>query len=243
VTHRPTRRPGGTVAAVPDPPGPLLASGRTTDVFDLGDGTVLRRYRAPRPADRPLEAEARTMAWARSQGVPVPAVHDVDHRDLVMDLVPGPTMLEDLQRRPWRLVRHGRTLANLQMGINALTAPSWVALRPGVPDGDALLHLDLHPLNVILGPRGPVVIDWTNASRGAPDFDASLTCVVMGTFEAEGFRDRVAAQVLVRAFTRARGRAVVRRRLPEACSFRSADPNVTPGERAAIRRVLSGFES
>ena len=30
-----------------DTPGPLLASGRAADVFDIGDGKVLRRYRAP----------------------------------------------------------------------------------------------------------------------------------------------------------------------------------------------------
>src|SRR5207249_1316855 len=30
--------------------------------------------------------------------------------------------------------------------------------------GERLIHLDLHPENVILSPEGPVVIDWTNAA-------------------------------------------------------------------------------
>ena len=75
-----------------------------------------------------------------------------------------------------------------------------------MPPGDALVHLDLHPMNVLLGPRGPVIIDWTNASRGAAAFDAGYTYVLMSTFEVSGLRDRVAQQVLVRTFAAYRGR-------------------------------------
>lgn len=38
-------------------------------------------------------------------------------------------------------------------------------------EGDKVVHLDLHPLNVIIGPKGPVVIDWTGASRFLARFD------------------------------------------------------------------------
>ena len=46
-------------------------------------------------------------------------------------------------------------------------------------DGDRLVHLDLHPLNVIMSPRGPVVIDWANAARGDPLLDVALTYVLL----------------------------------------------------------------
>src|SRR6478672_1831381 len=36
-------------------------------------------------------------------------------------------------------------------------------------------HLDLHPLNVIMSPNGPVVIDWPNARRGDPILDVAVT--------------------------------------------------------------------
>ena len=29
-----------------DPPGPLIASGRSADIYDLGDGRVVRRLRS-----------------------------------------------------------------------------------------------------------------------------------------------------------------------------------------------------
>jgi hypothetical protein len=57
-------------------PGPwkLVGSGRHADVYDLGDGRVLRRYRdASAVADR----EAGVMVHAWSHGVPVPEVFDV----------------------------------------------------------------------------------------------------------------------------------------------------------------------
>ena len=91
-------------------PGRLIASGRAADVFDLGDGTVLRRYRN----DHDSGPEGRVMGWLAASGVSVPTVHRATGREMVMDHVSGPTMLDDLQRRPWRLWRHARTLADLQ---------------------------------------------------------------------------------------------------------------------------------
>lgn len=39
-----------------------------------------------------------------------------------------------------------------------------------------MLHLDLHPGNVILTVAGPVVIDWTDVLRGDPALDLAQTC-------------------------------------------------------------------
>lgn len=50
-----------------DQPGKLIGSGRAADVYDLGDGTVLRRYRAQ--VDD-VEREAEVMRYVRSQGFP-----------------------------------------------------------------------------------------------------------------------------------------------------------------------------
>ena len=212
----------------------LLAQGRAADVFDLGDGTVLRRYRI----DHDTEREARVMARALEAGVPVPRVHRSEGADLVMDLVPGPTMLEDLSARPWRVAAHARLLADLLELVGGVRAPDWLPNPDGVPAGDALLHLDLHPMNVILSPSGPVVIDWTNAGRGDADFDSSYSDVLMSTFEVDGWRDRLGRAVFLAAFRTTRGRARVARYRREACLRRLADAHVTPGERAALQRLL-----
>jgi Ser/Thr protein kinase RdoA (MazF antagonist) len=216
-------------------PGTLIASGRAADVFDLGDGTVLRRYRS----DHDVTAEGRLMQWLASAGIPVPVVHRAEGRDLVMERVDGPSMLDDLQRRPWRLWRHTKTLAEVQRRINTITAPSWAPSPNARPAGDVVVHGDLHPMNVMLGPAGPVVIDFTNAGRGSAAFDAATSFVLMSTFETSGVVDRVGQQLLVRAFRRTRGADLVDEGLTEACDHRLADVNVTDGERRRVEELRS----
>ena len=148
-----------------DSPGTLIASGRDADIFEYRKGTVLRRSRN----GRSQVLEARSMEFVRSAGYPVPEVFEVsdDGIDLVMERISGPTMLETASNQPWRLRRFGRDLAELHLSLHNLEAPDWMPVVPFGP-GDRILHLDLHPLNIILSNKGPVVIDWTNASRGIP---------------------------------------------------------------------------
>ena len=98
-----------------------IATGRAADVFDAGEGRVLRRYRPGEGGD--TEIEAVVMEHAREHGFPVPAVFEAGGRDLVMERVEGPTMMADLGRRPWRVGRHGRTLAELCNRLHAIPAP------------------------------------------------------------------------------------------------------------------------
>jgi hypothetical protein len=79
-----------------------LAAGRSADVYDLGGGRILCRYHN---RARSAEGEAEAISWAGAHGVPVPEVFDVAGPDIVMEKVDGPTMLADLARRPWRLLR------------------------------------------------------------------------------------------------------------------------------------------
>jgi len=51
----------------------LIARGRDADVFDRGDGTVLRRYRT---RDVPAR-EVEVMRYVRAHGYPVPEVFEV----------------------------------------------------------------------------------------------------------------------------------------------------------------------
>ncbi len=226
-----------------DEPGPLLASGRAADVFDIGDGKVLRRYR-PLQSGETHDAllEARIMGHVRERGYPVPEVHRTEGADIVMDRIDGPTMLEALEAAPWKVVWHARVLARLQRRLARIAAPGWLLADSADSDrAHSVLHLDLHPMNVILSPRGPVVIDWTNAAGGPGGFDAALTYVEIMTFATEGVVDRVGQQVFARSFRWFRGRRVIAPYLAAACDHRLADRGLLPDERvavAAMRRKL-----
>jgi aminoglycoside phosphotransferase (APT) family kinase protein len=239
--------------------GPKLASGRDADVFDLGNGQVLRRRRD----GRNVEHEAAIMRYAHDHGYPVPAIHAASGPDQVMDRVDGPTMLADLGRRPWMVWRHARLLVGLHRRLHTIPGPDWLPRFPpggaaapifsaesGTPrepaeadPSDALLHLDLHPDNVILSRRGPIVIDWANAKRGAGAADVALLWVIMATSEIpETGIKRLGFEVIRRLFVVGLLRHVDRRsvlqQLPAVARFRLADKNVRDSERPAIHALL-----
>ena len=45
---------------------------------------------------------------------------------------------------------------------------------------DAILHWDLHPGNVLMDGRGPVIIDWTASGVGDPRYDVAWTRMLLG---------------------------------------------------------------
>ena len=200
----------------------LLAAGRASEVYDLGDGTVLRRFKAGGDPDR----EALVMEHARRHGFPVPRVVEVREDELVLERIAGPTMFAHLRRRPWPLAAYPLRLAALHKQLHAIGAP---ASLPAIGGGEALLHLDFHPLNVILSRRGPVVVDWTNARRGDPDVDVAMTCLIAAT---NGGR---AGRAFASAYLRAFDTESVTTALPRATELRLDDPNLTDDERAAVR--------
>jgi RIO-like serine/threonine protein kinase len=106
------------------------------------------------------------MRYLRQAGYPVPEVFDADGPDLVMARLEGPDMLADLAARPWRMARYAQVLAGRHDRLHQLAAPAGL-FRP-FGSGDRVMHLNLHPGNVMLTADGPVVIDWSNASAGRP---------------------------------------------------------------------------
>ena len=208
-------------------PGPVLAEGRSAVVHDLGGGRVLRRYRDPR-ADTGTEADL--MSLAAAHGVPVPRVFDADGPDLVLERVDGPSMLDALRCDPGTAAVHGRTLAELHRSLDGVPGPS-----------GRLLHGDLHPGNVLLAARGPVLVDWTNAGWGPGPHDVATTWLVLACFDPHlpptaGSWD-VVRRPLLEAFLAATDAAAAAAAVPDVAARRLADPGTTPPERALIRAL------
>ncbi len=183
------------------------------------------------------------MRYVTERGYPAPRVEalSADGCELVMERIVGPTMLEDLQKRPWTYRRHAATLASLHRRLHELTAPAWLAIFPG--GGGCLIHLDLHPLNVILAPTGPVLIDWTNAARGSAATDVAVTWLLMTAAEIPGSRwlaavNGIMRRLFVRSFLDHFDRAGIRAALPAVVEWKSRDRNIRPTEVAAMRRLL-----
>lgn len=179
------------------------------------------------------------MEHARRAGFPVPEVRDVTGADLVLARVDGRTMADELRRRPWRLSAHAKLLGELHRRLHAIPAPS--GLRAPLGAGDVLIHLDLHPQNVLISDSGPWVIDWANAARGPGAIDVALTFVIVGAVPRERSPFHALTGVLRRRFAieflAAADPDGVQEALSAAVDFRLADQNVSVDERRAAEAL------
>jgi aminoglycoside phosphotransferase (APT) family kinase protein len=207
-------------------------------VFEHGAGEVLRRYFEPHDTEREVAA----MEHARAHGYPVPAARALSDSDIVMERLDGPTMLEDMMEHPWRMARHAATLASLLNRLHAIPPPEW--FHAPVGDGDALLHLDLHPENVILTERGPVVIDWPNAARGPGGADVAHTWLVLAcSLPPEDRLKRAVTlsgrRLFLALFLRNYSRAELRGHLAAVGGYRAGHRTLPPGELESITRLVA----
>jgi aminoglycoside phosphotransferase (APT) family kinase protein len=219
-----------------DQPGPLIGAGRAADVYGLDEQRVLRRYRDGQDSER----EAGMMEYLAESGFPVPRIYDVSGPDLVMERLHGRDMLADLSSRPWLAGRHARTLAGLHDRLHAIAAPP--SLRAQFGPGDRMLHLDLHPGNVMLTAAGPVVIDWSNVAAGAPAADVAMAWLIIATSEVDAaplpLRPAISSirSVLLRRF-----RALVRDdpgpELARVARARMTDRNTRPAELQRLQAI------
>ena len=136
-------------------------------------------------------------------------VIEVDGRPgIVYERIDGPSLLAVLEKRPLHLREQAAQLARLQASIHTHSyknAPAGspfqkqilanqiqeaevlpeavrqavLSLLDRLPGGETLCHNDFHPLNVLVGPHGPVIIDWESASLGNPCADVARTCLTM----------------------------------------------------------------
>ncbi len=185
-----------------------LAEGREAEIFAWEDGTVLRLLHNP-DAQQQVEWEAHAMRAALAAGVSVPAVHGTTtvhgRPGLIMERIDGPDLLTLLGRRPWAVLSVAKTSGQLHARLHEVSAPDSLpalkarlaarieasdlvprhlaefalsALR-GLPDGDRLGHGDFHPGNIMLRNGEPILIDWTNVTRGDPNADFVRTNLML----------------------------------------------------------------
>jgi tRNA A-37 threonylcarbamoyl transferase component Bud32 len=190
-------------------PGRIIASGRSADVFEAGPGRVLIRYREPHDLRRQADVIERVVA----AGFPAPRVLEVGDYDLVVERVEGPTMFEGLMLHPERLEADAKLLADLHERLHAI----------------GICHHDLHPLNVIFGPDGPVVIDWESADEAGGPTDVAETWLLLATADIpEAIRPL--ADRFLEAFLSHVDRGAARRALSQAIEHRRYDPHMTKTE-------------
>lgn len=189
-----------------------LGEGREAELFDLGEGRVLRLYRSVKADDEALH-QADLLRQIAALGIRVPLVYEVvtvmERPGIVMERLDGPDLLTDVARRPWRVLHIGAVCGRLHARVNGAHAPSIVPklqdrLRERIahselvparyaaaalealsrlPEAETLCHFDFHPGNVIMSGGEPVVIDWSIAASGPAEADVAQSQLVVSLGE------------------------------------------------------------
>lgn len=176
----------------------FIASGVSADLYDLGDGQVVKLFR-PSVSDEMIAREAAMSAFAHAAGVPAAAALDQcvmdGRRGIVYPHLDGDTLMDRLRRQPGAAARMLDGMAALQRAMHQVSpvdarpvkqvletdilygpAPTaaqraMVDYIRALPDGTALLHGDFHPGNIMATAGGSMVIDWSKAAVGHPAAD------------------------------------------------------------------------
>lgn len=188
--------------------GQLIAVGRTSDVYAYGHDSVVKVPRPDVPSHwAAMEAEFTTAV--RRLGVPTPEVRDLvpieGRQSIVFERVSGESLWQKMVSSPRDLTALTTEFADLHHTIFSAGLPVDLTgsvdrictklseaqqlsdadrdeaqrLVRSLPRGAALLHGDFHPGNVLLSERGPVVIDWFDATIGHPITDVIRTSLLL----------------------------------------------------------------
>ncbi|HEY5514693.1 MAG TPA: phosphotransferase [Pengzhenrongella sp.] len=204
---------------------PVLAVGTTADIYLVDDERVLRRYRD----GHDTAYEAALMRHAAEHGFPVPALYSSDGCDLVMERLHGPTLLQALAAGEFNLQDGADIMADLHHRLHAVPAPR------GAVANDVVVHLNLHPGNIILSEsHGPALVDWTNARLGSVDLDIAMSAIILGEVAADSNGDysRAARAMLVAFLAVVSGNPLAQ--LDAAAALRLRDLTLVADEKTLI---------
>ncbi len=186
----------------------LLAEGRNAEVFAYGEGRVLKLDRPEWNGLSAFEGTV--LERLADAGLPVARPHGVvtveGRSGVILDRIEGPSLLQVLSAAgPEEVDVLAERFVALQLRCNATVVDGLPDLVPrlaseveaSVPEaalraelltllgelddgGHGVCHFDFHPLNVLVGPEGWVVIDWLTVASGPPAADLARTLVLWG---------------------------------------------------------------
>jgi len=187
--------------------GQIIGLGRTAEIFTWGDDQILKLFRDGWSRSS-VEKEEKITRTVYEAGLPAPAVHGIveveGRHGIIYERVDGPSMLEELISKPGEAGHFVDIFAKLHAEMHSLEVTGLPSQRRQIeekiraaevlsedgrkaalktlhrlPDGVAVCHGDFHPDNILMSPRGPVIIDWVDATKGNPHADIARTILLI----------------------------------------------------------------
>jgi predicted Ser/Thr protein kinase len=172
-----------------------IAHGGQADIYDFGEGKVLRVGRRPQDIERIRYEYAVYSCLAGTDSI-IPIAYELTEAGglpaILMQRLDGPSMMDQIKANPMSAKTKARQLAELHLRIGKLHAPEQIVdvkakakfcidrsealhesakesildILKKLPDGTNLCHGDFHPGNIIVQKEHSYIIDWSAASRG-----------------------------------------------------------------------------
>jgi streptomycin 6-kinase len=92
-----------------------------------------------------------------------------------------------------------------------------------------ILHMDLHPGNVMMVEQSPVVIDWRNTIEGNPNLDVAMSALILAEAGISSVRVAGSARAVLETFLEC-VHAEPATMLDDAVVLRGRDPNLSGEE-------------
>ncbi len=181
--------------------------GYCAELFLEENGSLLKLYKHGWNRET-VGTEYESTKAAHCLGIPSPQVYGMTEQSgrygFWMERIEGRTMLQAIQKEPFRALFYAEQMAELHYKMHQITCkqiptqPKVYALRIRntsleertkerllfelqrfpMPECQRVCHGDFHPMNILLREESPVVIDWAFASVGDPRADVAGTYMI-----------------------------------------------------------------
>lgn len=178
----------------------LIGKGNTAEVFDIGDGKILKLFIGGYPKE-PVEREFNNAKTMESFGLPVPACYEMTEVDgrfgivyekiLGIDLYNYITKTGEVQKGLEILVGFQKLILEKECA-DLMSYKDFIKLVIGerdpaaiekidcLPDGNNVCHGDFHPFNILVDKNGNAkIIDFMNVCRGPRLYDIARSYFLM----------------------------------------------------------------
>lgn len=186
----------------------LLAQGGQAEIYELDKYKVIRVLRSKEDEEN-LKAEMAIMKLLKEKGKAVPKVYEylkIDGRpSVIMERLNGETMLEEMKRKPFELLKQAKKFAKLHIevtdsaeGLGIISINDRAAylvpkaemldkelkkfvleILNQLPRGNDICHGDFHPGNIIIANGQYYVIDWSGVTSGEKLSDIAHTYLLL----------------------------------------------------------------
>ncbi len=206
----------------------VLGEGRLSNVYRLDEARLLKVFKFEHVAE--YEFKQTSAVW--NAGVSRQKPHSmtcVEGREaIIYDYLDGKLLMDVLREDMRHVLKHIRRMADCHAAILKGVCKELPCYRDGLqyaighaphisegqracllqglkamPDGDHVLHGDLHPMNILECADGLHAIDWMTGSRGDPAADIARSWFMLRHSSAEGkgsFLTEITQPVLAKVY-------------------------------------------